>query len=776
MKNRPFFLCLACLTALCLFLTGCRKKWDETENGTIRTVTNKGGQALGYSTISGVKLITKYGYAFKDLNRNGNLDVYEDWRRTADDRAKDLSSKMTIEQIAGLMLYSIHQSIPSSSGGPFTGTYNGKSFPESGAKASDLSDQQIEFLKEDNLRHILVTNVESPEVAAQWNNNVQALVEGLGLGIPVNNSSDPRHGTSASAEYNAGAGGKISMWPGSLGMAATFDPLTVRQFGQIASQEYRALGITTALSPQVDLATEPRWGRVSGTFGEDPRLASDMSRAYVDGFQTSMGHNEITDGWGYTSVNAMVKHWPGGGPEEGGRDAHFGYGKYAVYPGNNLADQLKPFTEGAFKLEGKTGTASAVMPYYTISYNIDTKNSENVGNSYNSYIITDLLRGTFGYDGVVCTDWVITADETSVDSFSGRPWGVEGLSVVDRHYKIIMAGVDQFGGNNDAGPVIEAYKKGVKEHDEAFMRARFEQSAVRLLKNIFRVGLFENPYINIEESKRTVGRSEFMAAGYEAQLKSIVMLKNHGNVLPLKKEIRVYVPKRYQAAKEGMFGIGAVEEKLDYPVSTDLLNKYFTITDNPDEADCALVFIESPGSGSGYSADDAKAGENGYVPISLQYGDYKAEYARDPSIAGGDPFEKSANRTYKNKKTTASNTTDLDMVLNTKKLMKDRPVIVSVTVSNPMVFAEFEKAAHAIIINFNVQEQAVLDILSGKAEPSGLLPVQMPADMKTVEEQFEDVPHDMLCHMDTEGNIYDFGFGMNWAGVISDERTEKYKR
>jgi beta-glucosidase len=198
--------------------------------------------------------------------------------------------------------------------------------------ASDLSDQQKKFLTDDNLRHVLITSVQSPAIAAQWNNNAQALVEAIGLGIPANNSSDPRHGTDSYAEFNAGAGGKISMWPGTLGLAASFDPQLMKQFGRIAALEYRALGITTALSPQIDLATEPRWSRFDGTMGEDPKLATDMARAYVDGFQTSTGADEIANGWGYKSVNAMVKHWPGGGPEEGGRDAHFGYGAYAVYP------------------------------------------------------------------------------------------------------------------------------------------------------------------------------------------------------------------------------------------------------------------------------------------------------------------------------------------------------------------------------------------------------------------------------------------------------------
>ena len=752
------------------------QNWNEKINGTISTVTNKGGQTLGYSTTSGVKLITVNGFAFKDLNKNGKLDKYEDWRLPADVRARDLASKMSVEQIAGLMLYSRHQPIPNPPGGPFAGSYNGKPFDQNVAKASDLTDQQKKFLTSDNLRHVLITSVKSADVAAEWNNNMQSLVEGIGLGIPANNSSDPRHGTAANAEFNAGAGGSISMWPGSLGLAATFDPAIVKNFGHIAAIEYRALGITTALSPQVDIATEPRWNRVSGTFGEDPKLAADMARAYIDGFQTSTGNKEIANGWGYNSVNAMVKHWPGGGSGEAGRDAHYGYGKYAVYPGKNFTQHFTPFTEGAFKLSGKTNMAAAVMPYYTISYNQDIKNHENVANNYNTYIITDLLRKKYKYDGVVCTDWLVTGDETAVDIFiTGKSWGVEKLSIAERHYKVLMAGVDQFGGNNDAAPVIEAYNMGVKEHGEKFMRARFEASAVRLLKNIFRTGLFENPYLDPEVSKSIVGNPEYMKAGYNAQLKSMVLLKNKKMILPLQKNKTVYVPKKFTPAGRNFLGM-ETPEKLDYPVNMNIVKKYFNVTDNPDEADYALVFINSPNSGNGYNSADLKTGGNGYLPISLQYGEYTATDARDPSIAGGDKFESFTNRTYKGKSVKAINITDLSMVTETYSKMKGKPVIVSINMSNPMVFSEFEKMADAIVVNFEVQDQAILDILTGKSEPSGLLPLQMPANMQTVEKQFEDVPHDMQCYKDAEGHIYDFGYGLNWKGVINDARTAKYKK
>lgn len=751
-------------------------KWTAAKSGDIYFIANEGGKSIAYSVKSRIKLITSDGFAFKDLNKNGQLDKYEDWRLSAEERAKDLASKMTVEQIAGLMLYSRHQSIPGDSEGFRKGTYHGKSLKESGAKASALSDQQMQFLVNDHLRHVLITTVQSPEIAAEWNNNAQALAEGLGLGIPVNTSTDPRHGIISNAEFNEGAGGNISMWPGTLGMAATFDPELVRNFGSVAAREYRALGITTALSPQVDLATEPRWNRFSGTFGEDPALATDMARAYVDGFQTSTGNKELENGWGYESVNAMVKHWPGGGSGEAGRDAHYGFGKYAVYPGSNFDTHLLPFTEGAFKLSGKTGMASAIMPYYTVSWDQDKKNGENVGNSYNSYIIQELLRDKYGYDGVACTDWLITADETAIDVFiSGKPWGVEKLSVAERHYKIIMAGVDQFGGNNEMKPVLEAYQMGVKDHGEAFMRARFERSAVRLLKNMIRPGLFENPYLDVASSKSIVGNPDFMKTGYEAQLRSIVMVKNKKNLLPLQKNLTVYVPKKFTPAGKNFFGM-PYPEKLEYPVNIDLVSKYFTVTDNPDAADVALVFIEGASSGNGYDSEESAQGRTGYVPVSLQYKPYTAITARDPSIAGGDPLEKFTNRSYKGKSATATNTSDLNMVLDTRKKMKEKPVIVSVYLSNPSVFAEFEKQADAIFVTFGVQDQAVLDVLTGIAEPAALLPLQIPANMETVETQLEDVPHDMKCHVDSEGHTYDFAFGLNWSGRIQDKRTEKYQK
>lgn len=742
----------ALATAMAVLVSCGGQKWTETEKGQYLLIEQKRGATLGLSRESGISLLHQDGYVFKDLNRNGRIDVYEDWRKPMRDRAEDLAEQLSVEEIAGLMLYSEHQAVPTDDYGYWGSTYNGTSLAESGLPHSALSDKQRKFLTEDNVRAVLLVRAESPRIAAEWNNNMQALVEGLGHGIPVNISSDPRNDAEVHGEFNAGSGGQISQWPCQLGLAATFDPDLVRQFAEIASREYRALGIATALSPQADIATDPRWSRNYGTFGESPALARDMVRAYIDGFQTSKGHDELEDGWGYASVNTMVKHWPGGGSGEGGRDAHFPFGKYSVYPGGNLSGQLAPFIDGAFRLKGKTGSASAIMPYYTISYGIDP-GGQNVGNSYSRYIITDMLRDKYGYDGVVCTDWAITHDEAGINESVGKPWGRETMTVAQRHYECIKAGVDQFGGNNDLLPVMEAYRMWSEEFGEADAHVRFRRSAVRLLLNMFRTGLFDNPYVDPEETEKIVGCPEFMEAGYEAQLKSVIMLKNRGGVLPQANGRKVWFPHG----------------------DSSLVTRHFKQAGSPEEADFAFLLIEEPDGGSGYDISDKENGGNGYVPISLQYEPYTAVGARETSIAGGDPLEDFTNRSYKGKTVTSANADIAGMVRKTRREIGGKPLIIAVSCLKPFVASEIEPYADAVLLGIDVHHHILADMVSGVIEPYGLLPMQMPADMNTVERQCEDLQRDMECYVDSEGHRWDFAFGMNWSGPIRDKRVLKYE-
>lgn len=263
-------------------------------------------------------------------------------------------------------------------------------------------------------------------------NALQAYAESLPFAIPANTSSNPRSDARGNGVYLKDVTGGVSRWPSNLGIAATFDPAIAREFGKVSSKEYRLLGIGTGLSPQIDLATDPRWTRYYGTFGEDPALSRDMAKATIDGVQSTIEHGKDI-GWGKYSVNAMMKHWPG----------------------------------------------------------------EKVGSAFSEYKI-GLLRNKYHFDGVICTDWCVTHDiPKAVGQGISTAWGVELDTVAMRHYKALMAGVDQFGGNSDKQPVLDAYAIGVKEHGKAFMDQRFQTSAVRLLRNIFQLGLFENPYLDV---------------------------------------------------------------------------------------------------------------------------------------------------------------------------------------------------------------------------------------------------------------------------------------
>lgn len=728
----------------------CGNQISIKEYGKFNLVSQTDGPVLGYSPVSGVTVLTEDGYAFKDLNRNGSLDVYEDWRQEPLDRAKDLAAQMNIDQIAGLMLYSSHVQV----------------------QDSVPTQELLSKLIDDKMRHVLVTKVKNAYTAAVWHNNIQVLMESEPLGIPTNNSSDPRNYTEADGEFNAGSGGDISHWPREVGMAATFDLDIIRRHGEIASTEYRALGITTALSPQIDLATDPRWRRFYGTFSEDADLCTDVARVYTDAFQTTPGSKS---GWGNLSVNCMAKHWPGGGSGESGRDAHYCFGQYGVYPGGNFEEHLRPFLEGALSLDGATAKAAAIMPYYTISYGIDPS-GKNVANGFSRYIITDLLREKYGYDGVVCTDWIITGDNPRIEFMDGKPWGVEHLTIDERHFEAIYAGCDQFGGNDDKEPVLAAYRMWCEQFGADSADERFRKSAERLLLNFFRVGVFENPYVIPEETARIVGCPEFVAEGYDAQRKSIVMVKNHDSALPVKKGAKVFMPKRHYPASISFFDReNPNKEHWSYPIPVETLEKYYEFTDDPKEADMAIVYIFSPEGNWGYSEKDVANGGTGYIPISLQYEDYTAENSRPVSIAGGDVKESFTNRTYLGKSDKTYNRDDMLLVMETKEQMAGKPVVVLIQPARPFVPAEVEPYADAMLLGFGVSDNAFLDLLSGEAEPYGLLPMQLPADMKTVEEQFEDVGRDMDCYVDADGNAYDFAYGLNWSGVIDDERVKRYR-
>lgn len=339
----------------------------------------------------------------------------------------------------------------------------------------------------------------------------------------------------------------------------------------------------------------------------------------------------------------------------------------------------------------------------------------------------------------------------------GKSWGVENLSEEERCYKLLMAGVDQIGGCDDAARLLGAYEIGVKEHGETWMKKRMQASAKRLLRNIFHTGLVENPYVDIDESMQIIGSREYMEQGHSAQQKSIVLLKNKGNVLPLSKGTKVYIPEKIKLASLDWFGNPVPESRIE-AIPSETVNSYFEKVENPKDAEIALVFMDSPVS---------PAYKDGFVPINLQYREHTSATSREKSVAG--------NRSILGASCKTDNECDLDVFLDTCEKMEGKPVVVFLTAQNPTVMKEFEPYADAIVTDFGVEKEILLELASGKFEPSALLPCQMPKDMDTVDAQMEDVSGDMEPYTDVCGHTYDFAFGMNWNGIIRDERTEKYR-
>lgn len=734
-------------------------KWtqEETEDGWIK-VTNEGGATLGYSPDSGVALLQHDGYAFKDLNQNGALDAYEDWRLDAQTRAENLASLMTPEEQLPLM---------------FVDRY------DTNYIQGEINDTIKGYL-DAGVRGLSTPFAwPSTEAAIDYTNLYQSYVESLPYGIPID-----LHGEAGN--------GLTSAWANNLALAATFDPEIVAAYAQAMSEEYRALGITTTLTPQIDIASEPRWSRIADEFGEDPALVRDMAVAYVNGLQSTYDENGEDLGWGEDSVNTEMKHFPGDGPGESGRESHNFYGAYTVYPGDNFYTHLIPF-QACLELPGKTGSASGVMPSYSIAVGSDGKaiGGEATASGYNEFKLTELLREDMGFEGLISSDFIIVEENAGM---TPRIWGVEDLTVPERRLLAVMSGLDQFGGEANVASLLEAYELGVEEYGEDVMSERINGSAVRILKNMFQIGLFENPYLDKDESLEVINSEDKAAAGYEALQKSIVMLKNSGNIISAAEEAdaekpTVYIP---MTNRNGTWSV---------PLDLETVREYFNVVTDTvsgeevvrasaaDLAACdfALVRIQSPQNvGGGYDSETET-----YIPLSLQYGEYTAnsDSVRLTSIAGDEvevtiesPYGaqtvyETENRSYFGNTAVISNASDLDAVLYAAEHVDQ--VIVSVTANNPMVFSEFESEVDAILMDFTDSNdaritQAVCEVVTGQYEPSGLLPLQMPANMETVEAQYEDVPRDMECYVDSEGNTYDFTFGLNWSGVISDERTEKY--
>lgn len=630
--------------------------------------------AFGATTYTQLKVD---GYTFKDMNRNGKIEPYEDWRLTAEARADDLLSRMSLDEKAGLMMHGTAPTVSDPSGIGLGGAY-------------DLAALQDLIVKQYVNTFITRMAGDTANMAAQYN-KVQALSETSRHGIPVSISTDPRHHFQYTVGASAGTKG-FSQWPETLGLAAIGDDALVRRFGDIARQEYLAVGITQALSPQADLATEPRWSRINGTFGEDADLAKRMVQHYIEGFQD--GNTGLHDG----SVVAVVKHWVGYGATKEGFDGHNYYGRYMTYPGNNFAYHVKPF-EGAF-----TAKAASVMPTYALpdgNITIAGITLEQVAAGFSKTMLTDLLRGKYGFEGVILSDWGITSDCDAncrngtppgvAPSFIGfgTPWGMEDATKAERYVKAVTAGMDQFGGVTEAPYLTQAVQRG------QLTEARINASARRILIQKFKQGLFEHPFVDAAKASTTVGKAEFVEAGLDAQRRSLVLLENKDKVLPLAASVK----------KVYLYGIDAAVAK-----------QYgYTVVATPQEADVALLRVAAP----------YETLHPNYIFGSMQH-EGRLDY-----VDGNADYEAIKNAAKYAPKT-----------------------VVTVYLDRPAILGNVQDKASAILANFGVSDGALFDVLTGKAKPQGKLPFELPSSMAEVQMQKSDVPYD------TAHPLYKFGDGL----------------
>ena len=485
------------------------------------------------------------GTVFRDLDHDGRMAPFEDPRRSSGERADDLLARLSLPEKVGLFFHAIIEV------GPRGTLTTGDGAVARSSTRTVVADRGI--------NHLNVHALPTPRESARWSNALQALAATTPHSVPVTVSTDPRHSFSenSGAAFTAGA---MSAWPEPLGLAALRDPERVREFADVARQEYVAVGIRSALHPQIDLGTEPRWGRQFHTFGNDSAFVADVAAAYIEGFQ-------VSPDLGPTSVATMAKHFPGGGPQLDGEDAHFPYGREQVYPGGRFEDHLVPFRRAI-----AAGT-SALMPYYGMPIGLELGGEpiEEVGFGYNRQILTGLLREQLSYDGVICTDWgLVTGTVVAGRPLPARAWGVEHLDELSRVVKIIDAGADQLGGEARTDLLTQAVEQGLVSRD------RLDVSVRRLLLVKFQLGLFDDPFVDEDGAEEVLGRADFRAAGHRAQAEAMVLLENKEvdgvPALPLRPGLKLYV-EGWPAEEAARVG---------------------EVVDDPADADVAVVRLAAP--------------------------------------------------------------------------------------------------------------------------------------------------------------------------------------
>jgi beta-glucosidase len=595
------------------------------------------------------------GKRFHDLNANGRLDPYEDWRLPAHRRVADLLSRMTLEEKAGMLV----QGTPTNVGGAIMGDWD--------VPATKPA------IEQKHIRYFISRMGGDGAKMGQAANAIQEIAEASRLGIPITLCSDPRNTYRAVFGISVPAG-QFTRWPESLGLGALGDADTVRRLFAISSREMRAVGIRVALGPQADMFTEPRWSRGNGTYGDDPAVVSRLAGAAVEGLQGGR------TGVGPQSVAAVVKHWVGYGAQFEGLDSHNPYGQVMTFPGGGFDNFVHAF-DGAFAAH-----AAGVMPTYSRPVNliVDGKPIASVGAGFNRQLIEGLLRKKTKFSGVVISDFKITDDcaeecyrGTTNVALLGMPWGVEHLSKSERYAKAYDAGVDQVGGTEDVDLIAGLVRNG------RLPGKKLDLAAGRMLELSFKLGLFENAYVDPAAASTVLGAPESIELAQDVQRRSLVLLRNDAGTLPLAQKA---------GRKAWLWNVSPQAAR----------ERGLELVDDPAKADVAILRIQAPYTSHAGHFFGASMHEG---PLSFRPGNADLAALERAAAAG-------------------------------------KPVIVSVYLDRPAILEPVVSRAAAILGDFGVSDTAVLDVVLGRARPEGRLPIELPSSDEAVAGQRPDIASD----------------------------------
>ncbi|MBS6698169.1 MAG: glycoside hydrolase family 3 C-terminal domain-containing protein [Faecalibacterium prausnitzii] len=742
---------------------------------------NENGPDIGVTTCG---VIVRDGLYFKDMDNSGELAPYKDWRLSPEERAKDMVAHLRLDQQAGLVLNTLFNTpvaptraeAAGADGKPEFGKIYKHHDPDEKPIPGPLPGMTMSIDDADVLDKHITAGVyrgdmrcEAGMVALYHNAGTQMLEYEAckgGVAIPYSLHTNP---------INIG-------YPDSLGIGAAVlgdgNADFVYEMADTDRKMMKAEGLHIMYGPQVDVATDPRWPRTNGTYGERTDVTSDITEALIKGYQN--GDDGLNEG----SVVLTVKHFPGDAPSENGFEPHVPIGQWRIYrtPGSMEKYHLPPF-QRAFDHK-----ASSIMPDYSRiaadgravpqTYRGEVTSTEAVPSAYSKELLTDLARNKMGFDGYINSDSGIT---------SVQIYGVEDLTVPQRYAKAISAGTDVIGGNTDPENIIKAVEDGL------LPKADLDRASYNRLLSLFRTKRVDNPYLDPDQADQA-RQDNFDGAkkkAYEANQKAVVLVKNHGGVLPLAKEKKVCIvtfkgvdsgfAKMAQAMGAGL-GSANADEALRKTLAEAFEKKGYTVVATPEEADVLYLHV---------------------WPISNGVVFY--QFAM-PVIEMGEIVtdERETNKSQKKtgKQVTVTTLKDVEKIRELADAIHARggKVVGTCVVNNPWLLDKLEPYCDALTIQYTVSTVALnnalnaqVDVISGDFAPTGKLSLTMvsdPAVIAITEQEIDGVVREICAssndvpgydkdpyidpailagvrggsyaYCDADGNYYRSGFGLNY--------------